>query len=141
MPVTFLQARLIIIAPLNRVTPVVTWLQANIRPNCVPDDLGPGLSATGIAPVTHRWCNSAFTDQECKEILIRLCQLASVSPPTNNQWNNWTKLEKRTWLASVRAAIFAGFGVWVTLADNEGQWDSPSELLTARGLQPVTGGV
>jgi hypothetical protein len=134
--------RLILIVPAAKVATVVTWFQANIGANSVPADLGPGLNASGLQadPVTYRWCCGSFTDAECKAVLAKLCQLASVTPPTNAQWNGWTGVQKRSWLGSVRAAILSGYGVYVTLADNSDVWDDPAAALAALGLQTMQAG-
>lgn len=129
--------RLVLLVPVNRVAAVVGWLQANVGVNSVPSDLGPGLSPTGADPATYRWCCASFTDLECREILKRLCQLASVTPLTNAQWNGSTGSQKRTWLASVRNAVWTGYGVWITLADNPGQWDNAQAVLAGRGLKTI----
>lgn len=131
--------RLIIVVPVAKVAAVVAWLQTNIGANCVPSDLGPGLNASGLAAdaATFRWCCASFTELECREILKRLCVLASVTGPTNPQWTSWTGAQKRSWLASVQAAVLSGFGVYVRLADNVGAWDNASALLTAGGLKRI----
>jgi hypothetical protein len=132
--------RILLIVPAAKVAAVVAWFQANIGAGAVPAALGPGLSATGTAPATFAWMSGSYTDAECKAILAKLCQLAAVTPPTNLQWNGWAQSEKVAWLASVRAAILAGYGAWVTLCDNAGAWDDPAAALAATGLQVITGG-
>ncbi len=133
--------RLIAVVPVARVNGVATWLAANIDPQA---DLaiGPALNASGLPgdAVTHRWMCGAYQDAEAKAILLRVCQLASVTPPTNPQWNGWTRAEKLAWLASVRAALLAGFGIWVGLADNEGAWDDRAAVLANLGLKAITEG-
>lgn len=99
-----------------------------------------GGSDPGTPPATYRWCNGSFTDAECKAILLKLCQLASVTPPTNAQWNGWTRPEKRTWLISVRNTIWTNYSVWVTLADNEGAWDNAQAEAQSRGLVVISSG-
>lgn len=131
--------RLLILCPAGaKTTAVANWLRANIGANTVPDNLGPGLSPTGAAPATYRWCNAAFRDLECREILKRLCTLASVTPPTNAQWSGWSRPQKRSWLVSVRNAIWMSYGVLVSLADNEGEWDRAQDALDFVGVQPIT---
>lgn len=136
MPTTF-QHRIILIVPAAKVAAVVSWFQTNIGAASVPADLGPGLSATGTAPATFAWMCGAYTDPECRAILNRLCTLASVATPSLATWNGWSGAEKRSWLASVRAAILAGYGTYVMLADNAGQWDDPTAGLAAMGLQRI----
>lgn len=131
--------RILLIVPAAKVAAVVAWFQANIAPDSIPAALGPGLSPTGLAPATHNWCCGSFDDAECKAILLRLCQLAAVAAPTAGQWAGWTGPEKRSWLASVRAAILAGYGAYVMLADNRGVWDDPATALAAVGLRVITG--
>lgn len=133
--------RTIIVVPVAKVAAVVAWIRANVDDTC-PANIGPALNASGIAAdsATHRWQCCAWTDAQCKALLARLCQLASVTPPTNGQWNGWTGAQKRAWLASVRAAVLSGFGIYVTLANNEGQWDEPSDALAAMGLKVKANG-
>jgi hypothetical protein len=138
--VTVYVHRLILIVPAGaKVTAVVTWFSTNIGAASVPATLGPGLSASGSAPATHDWLCGSYTDPECKAILAKLCQLAAVTAPTNAQWNGWDGAAKRAWLASVRAAILSGYGAYVTLADNEGQWDNATDALAAMGLKVIGG--
>ena len=129
--------RILGIVPLARVNTIVTWFTNNIGANSIPADVGPGLSATGSEPATHRWFCGSYTDSECRLILRQLCLLASVTPPTAGQWNGWTGNQKRSWLASVRAGVLSGYGVFVTLADNEGQWDAAEERLAEMGLKRI----
>jgi hypothetical protein len=128
--------RLILIVPVAKVPAVVAWLVANVDTLTDPD-LGPPLNPSGLAtdPVTHRWCDGSFDDADCKAILLKLCQLASITPPTVAQWNGWTQAQKIAWLKSVQAAILSGFGAYVTLADNTGVWDDPDAALAVLGLQ------
>lgn len=133
---TSFQHRIIVIVPVAKVAAVVAWLTANIDPNTDPQ-LGPALNATGLAtdPATYRWCDGSYVDADCKAILLKLCQLASVTPPTGPQWNGWTQAEKIAWLKSVQSAILAGYRAYVTLADNAGTWDDPSAALAAMSLK------
>ena len=129
--------RTIIVVPIGaKLTAVGTWLAANVDPT-TDTTKWPGLSATGAAPATYRWECCAWTDAQCKAILAKLCQLASVTPPTNTQWDGWTQAQKISWLASVRATIKTNYGVYVTLASNTGTWDSPDGVLTALGLKRI----
>ncbi len=134
MPTLYL-FRLILVCPVGaKLTGVVNWLAANIDPSVAPD-LGPGLSATGSEPATHHWCCWAITNLQAREIVKRLCALAAITPPTNAQWTAWTRAERIGFLVGVRSAIWAGYGIWATLADNEGTWDDPEVQLVATGLQ------
>lgn len=129
--------RILLIVPVAKVAAVVAWLQANVDATC-PADLGPELNASGLIAdaVTHNWQCGAWTDAQCKALLARLCNLASITPPTNNQWNNWTGAQKRAWLTSVHDAILGDFGVYVSLIDNQaGTWGDPNTALTAMGLK------
>ncbi len=130
--------RLLMVVPVNRVAAVAGWLAANIDPE-TDLNIGPRLNATGLAadPVTHRIACGAFTDVEAKAILLRICQLASVTPPTAPQWTGWTKAEKIAWLVSVRNALVAGFGVWLGLMGNEDSWDDVDGILANLNLKPV----
>jgi hypothetical protein len=138
MPTNF-QHHLILVVPAAKVATVVAWLQANVSPTAVPADLGPGLNPSGLVadPVTHRWCSGAFQDSEAKAILAKLCQLAGVTPPTNVQWNGWTRSQKIAWLQSVQAALLSGYGVYVMLSPQDGAWDNPQTALTALGIKVI----
>lgn len=116
---------------------IVNWFKTNIGPSSVPDDLGPALSATGSLPATHRWMNGAYQDHEARAILNRICNQAGVTPPTNAEWAGWTRAQKITWLRSVQNGLRTGFGVWVMLAVNPGQWDSPDDALAAMNLKRI----
>ena len=129
--------RILLIVPVAKVAVVVAWFQANVGANAVDVNLGPGLSPTGIAPATHNWCSGSFIDNDCKAILAKLCQLASVTPPTGPTWAGWTQAEKIAWLLTVQAGILAGYGAWVTLSDNTGVWASSEAALSTMGLQRV----
>lgn len=129
--------RILCIVPAGaKATTVASWLQSNIDPNADPA-VGPGLSAAGSAPATHAWLCGAYTDPQAKAILAKLCQLAAVAPPSNAQWNGWSGAQKRAWLASVRGAILAGYGLGVWLADNTAAWDDAAAAAATMGLVPV----
>lgn len=135
MPTSHLH-RVLAIVPENRVAAVGTWWAANLDAN---DNLStwPTLNASSgsvSAAATHRWVCTALTDAQAKKLLIRLCQLATVTPP-NGQWGGWTGSQKRTWLAGVRDAIQSGYGLYIRLADNVATWDDAEALLQAAGLQ------
>jgi hypothetical protein len=133
------QHRIALVVPAAKVAAVTNWFAGNIGPNSVPADLGPALNPSGLAadPVTYRWCSGAWTDAEAKAILTRLCQLAGVAAPTNAQWNGWTGAQKRSWLASVRAGLLAGYGVYVQLSQGDGDWDRAEDALAALGLRVI----
>ncbi len=135
---TLHQHRLIGIVPTAKASVVGTWWATNVDAD---EDYTkwPPLNATGLPadPVTHNWFNTALTDPQCKAVLTKLCQLSGVTPPTNAQWNGWTKQQKRAWLLSVQAAIITGYGLLVTLADNTGTWDNPANALTLMGLKVI----
>lgn len=134
--------RFIIVAPSAKAVTIATWANANLTdaPNVVSATLGPGLSADGNTPATANWCCFSCIDADAKAVIVKLCQLGSVTPPTNPQWNGWTGAQKRSFLAGVQAAIKTNYGVFVTLADNVGIWDDPTAALAAMGLLPVTNG-
>lgn len=130
------QHRIILVVPAAKAAAVVAWLQANVDP-AHDANLGPGLSPGGNPPATHRWMCGSYVDSDCRQILQKLCQLASVTPPTLATWNGWTQAQKIAWLAGVRAGILSGYGAYVGLADNTHTWDDPQAVLAALGLQPV----
>lgn len=133
--------RLILAVPAGaKATAIVNWLNANIGASTVPDTLGPGLNATGLAadPAAYCWCNVALTEPQAKQTLARLCTLASRPTPTTGQWDNATAGQRRAWWNSVRAAVLSGYGVWCQLADNDGVWDDPAALLSLRGLKVMS---
>jgi hypothetical protein len=132
--------RILLVVPAAKVAAVVSWFVANVGPNSVPADLGPGLSPTGSAPATHAWCCGGWQDGDARAILAKLCQLAGVTPPTLATWNGWSGAQKRTWLKSVQAGILAGYGAWVDLAPNDSTWTDPATALSALGLQAVSSG-
>jgi hypothetical protein len=135
---TTFQHRILLIVPVAKVPAVTTWLIANVDATC-PADLGPGLNPSGLLadPVMHRWQSAAWTDAQCKAILAKICALASVTPPTAPQWAGWTGTQKRAWLAGVRAALLAGYGVYIQLSDGPGIWDRSSDALVAMGLKTI----
>lgn len=136
MPSVF-QHRIALVVPAAKIGAVVTWFQANVGADSVPADLGPGLNPSGLAsdPVTHRWCSGAWVDADAQAILTKLCTLAAVTPPTAAQWSGWTGAQKRSWLASVRAALLSGYGAYVQLSQGDGSWDDPAAALAALGLK------
>jgi len=129
--------RLIVIAPVAKAATLAADLNTGLGANTVPADLGPGLSASGTAPVTHNWCGIALVDGHAKQVLSRLCTLAGRPTPTVAQWNNATQAQRRTWWASVRAAVYSNYGVYCALAANDGEWDPPDAALAAVGLKTV----
>lgn len=136
---TLYTLRLIVIVPVGKVDAVVNWMHNNLGQDSVPDNLGPGLNATGSPddPVTHRWCSGAWQDGDAKAILVRLCQLASAYTPTNAQWNSWSRMQKITWLRSVRDTVLENYGAYLDLCGNAGAWNPPSDSLTAMGLRSI----
>ena len=136
---TAYQHRIILIVPAAKIAAVASWFQANIGPNSVDASLGPGLNAAGDASAaTHNWLDGCYTDAECRQILAKLCQLASITPPTLPTWQSWTQQQKISWLKSVQASIRTNYGVYVTLADNRGTWDDPDACLAAMNLKRQT---
>lgn len=133
MPTAFLH-RLIVVCPVARVNALNTFWRNQID---AVDDVTtwPGLNATGLPanPVTHRWCSTALTEGLLRPIIVQVCSLASVTPPTAGTWNGWTRAQKQSWLASTRASLFAATGVWLALSNNDGVWDDPAAVLTAMG--------
>lgn len=132
---TLYDDRVLLIVPAARVAAVVAWIQANIDPSC-PANLGPGLCAAGDATktVTHRWQSAAWADADARQLLARMCHIASVTPPGPAQWRGWTLAQKRSWLAGVRAAVLAASGIYAQFSDGPGDWDSPPDALAALGL-------
>lgn len=140
MPTAYVCRLLVAAAVANgRHTAVATWLNTNLGANTVPADLGPGLSATGLAPPAYHWCNVALTTPQAKAVLSRLCTLAGVATPTAAQWDDATPAQRRTWWDNVRGAVWTNFNVWCQLAANDGAWDDPDALLAARGVRRVEG--
>ena len=129
-------SRLVVIVPVGSVAAVGTWWQANIDAN---DDLTtwPTLSATGSNPATHRWCSVALTDAQLRAVLVKVCQLANVTPPSVGTWNGWTRAQKRAWLASTRDSLYANTGIWLDVSDNDGDWDDSQAERTGKGLQVI----
>ncbi len=127
---TAYQHRLIIVCPVARFAALVAWYAANIDPT----DAGatwPELNAAGDdAPANYRWCSTALTDAQLKAVLLRVCTIASQTPPTNNQWNAWTRAQKQSWLAGVRDAMFTASGIWLDLCQQDAEWTDPEAALT-----------
>jgi hypothetical protein len=146
MPTSYVH-RLLLIVPVAKVPAVVTWFQANVSiAGCTQAvDVAanwPGLNATGLVadPVTHRWCSGSWIDTDCKAILLKCCQLASVTPPTAPQWAGWTRPQKISWLQSVQAGLLSGYGIGVWLSNNEGPWDDAVNAAASMGLQVIQTG-
>lgn len=136
------QHRLIVVVPLApaaQFTALRTWWAANVvEAGDGPDDPAnwPGLNAAGDAsPATHRWWSAGLKDAILKAILVKACQLGSVTAPTNVEWNGWTKAQKKTWLVGVRDALYTACGIWLDLCDQEAKWNDPALALTRTGLK------
>ncbi len=132
--------RLFILSPASRQAVVNAWFPANLAPSG-GNWLTAGLNATGLRadPVTHHWCTAGLTDAQAKALLVKIRQLALVPLPTTAQWDSATQATKMAWLVGIRAAVVAGFGVFLNLSDNAGAWDDFKGLATAQGLVPVDG--
>lgn len=132
--------RLLIVVPLNRIAAVAGWIQANVDSTC-PNNIGPALCSVNdpAQSITHRWQSAAWTDQQCRQILFRLCDLAGVAKPTLAQWNGWNGAQKRTWLVSIRNSILSGYGIYIQLSRGDGDWDNSQNALDSLGLTTVTG--
>jgi hypothetical protein len=136
MAVTNWKHRLIVIAPVAALTTLGQWWSQNVDSS---DDTSTwvSLNATGLMadPETHRGCNTALTEALARSIMVRVCNLATVTPPTLGTWNGWNKAQKYAWLAATRNQLHTNTGVWLDLADNEGTWTDPQGVAAARGLQ------
>jgi hypothetical protein len=128
--------RLVIVCPLARIAALGTWYAANVD---AADDCStwPSLNASGLLtdPETHRWASTALTEPLLRAIIVKACQLASVTPPTAATWNGWTRAQKQTWLASTRNSLFTATGIWLDLSDGEGTWTDPDSILGTLGLK------
>lgn len=105
-----------------------------------PSDNGsswPTLNATGLMsdPETARWSNGAFTEPQARQIIVRVCNLAGVTPPTLAVWNGWNKAQKYAWLSTTRQQLYQQSGIWLDLADNQEKWDSPQVVLDQLNLK------
>jgi hypothetical protein len=136
MPTTIWVHRLIMVVPAAAWASVGSWFQANIDAN---DNLStwPRLNATGVPtdPLTHCWSHASYTEGLARTLLVRVCNLAGVTPPTLGQWNDWNKPQKYAWLSATRAQFYAQTGLWLDLADND--WDDPTAALDALGLKQL----
>lgn len=134
--------RIDIIAPTSPVV-IINTLRTIILPHDSTITITRALSASGNAPITHRWFSGAFSPQATREILLDIIQEAinrgaNITKPTNTQWEGWTKAQKKQEIESRLAAISAAFGVWIWLRDNKQSTDrSPALLLTAAGLKTI----
>jgi hypothetical protein len=139
MPTAFLH-RLIVVCPAARLAALGTWWAANLDPT---DDAStwPALNPSGRAadPVTHRWCSIALTETQLRAVLVKVCQLAAVIPPTAGTWNGWTRQQKIDWLAATRAQLLTATGIWLDLSANDGAWNGAAPALAAAGVQRVAG--
>jgi hypothetical protein len=126
--------RFLAIVPAASIAQFNTWLRNNIDP-AGGDWLVANLSATGLAPATHGWFSAALTPAQMKQVALRLCTLASVTPPAD--WDTMTRAQRKAWLIGARAAINTAIGVWIQPSDNDGDWDNPAAALAAKGLQVI----
>lgn len=127
--------RLVIIVPEARVPTFGTWYASNIDPldNCTE---WMRLNAAGDdAAPTHRWASTALTDAQMRLILLRVCQIASRTPPTAGQWSSWTRPQKVAWLDGTRDAMYAACGIWLDICDQGAAWRAPEAALTRTGTR------
>ena len=129
---TLHQYRLHAIIPAARVAAVNTWIKANLNPEG-GDWLTPSLSATGNAPYTYAHCSAALTVPEIKLILTALAAQAGRTLPAD--WDSRTRAQRKAWLVSARNAIDSNSGIYLTLSDNDGEWDRVETALSRKGLQ------
>lgn len=122
--------RLVVICPAAKLAAVGAWWKANLDVN---DDAStwPLLNPSGdpAQAATHSWCSVALKDSQARALLAKVCQLATVTPPTLGTWNGWTFAQKAAWLAGVRQQLFTNTGVWLDLCDNTGDWNDPTAAL------------
>lgn len=123
--------RLVIVCPAARLAAFGTWWSANIDPadNC---SMWPPLNASGSDAdvVTHRWCSTMLTNAQWRAVVVRVCQIANVTPPTAGQWNGWTRAQKRAWLTSTRDDLLSASGIWLDHSNGDGAWTDPEATLT-----------
>lgn len=129
--------RLHAIVPAARVAAVNTWIRNHLNPEG-GDWLTLNLSATGEPPYTHAEFSAALTVSEIKLILSQIATIAGRSLPAD--WDTRTRAQRRAWLASARALIDAGSGIYLTLSDNDGAWDRVEDAREHKGLQTASGG-
>ena len=135
---TQFQHRLLIIVPVARQAAFNTWWAVNI------DTVGAGdktfttsLNASGLEadPPTHYWACMSLTSAELKKVVLRLLQLAGITPPAD--WDTFTRDEKRDWLRGQIPAIRTAIGVRLLVDDNDRQWDDYSAVLGRAGLKVI----
>lgn len=135
MPTQFV-FRLVVVCPAARLAALGAWWSANVDG---ADDLTtwPSLNASGdpAQAETHRWCSVALTDALLRGVIVRVCQLAAVTPPTAGTWNGWTRAQKKSWLTATRSQLFTNTGIWLDLSDNDGAWTDPGAVLAALSLK------
>lgn len=127
--------RLLLIAPVARRAALNTWFAANVDSEGGAQTFAVGLSPAGQPPATHYWCSGAWTDQQLRLILQRLCVLAGIAFPAD--WTTRTKAQKLSWLAGQRDAIRVATGIRVVRDDGDGAWSSPHSERGAAGLQVI----
>lgn len=126
--------RVLIICPLARRAAFNTWIKANL--DLIGGDwFDVGLSASGNTPAQGFWAFAALTNSELKQLMQRLCTLASITPDAN--WDTFTRQQKKQWLLDQRAPIRTATGIRILPMDNDGVWDDPLTELAAAGLQVI----
>ncbi len=129
---TLHQYRLHVICPAARVAVVNTWIRTNLNP-AGGNWLTPNLSADGLAPYTYAHCSAALTAPEVKLLLTALAAQGGRTLPAD--WDTRTRAQRKAWLISARDAIDTASGIYLTLSDNDGEWEIPETALARKGLQ------
>ena len=129
---TLHQYRLYAIVPAARVATVNTWVRNNLDPTG-GNWLSLNLSADGTAPYTHAHFSAALAVPEIKLILTALAAQAGRTLPAD--WDARTRAQRKAWLVSARNAIDSNSGIYLTLSDNDGEWEAPEMALAHKGLQ------
>lgn len=125
------------LVPEGSSTELAAWLNAQLGKDTVWPDLGPGLSASGVVPVTHHWCSTGWMEADTRSMLGHLADLGGISRPSTPQWNGWTMEQKCAWANdTLHPAVNgrAGGGVQMVEASVDG---SAPELLARMGLMPT----
>jgi hypothetical protein len=136
MPTSYIH-RLTLVIPATLQASINTWITANIDPTGGSWFVN-GLSASGTTPATYYWTNAALTDSQCLSIVEKICQLASITPPST--WSSMTQAQKQAYVASIVVAVQAAVGIYILLDNNTSVWTPPTTVLATLSLQVIPSG-
>lgn len=127
--------RLLMLIPASRQANVQSWWSQNIDPADGGTTWTVGLSPDGLAPATFYWISAALRPAEMREVLSKLCELASITVPPD--LGSYSREQIVNWLQDNMPAVQAATGIRVRRDDNETAWSDPVAEAAAAGLLPV----